>query len=221
MSTSYLQAFLPKSLHPFVTLSYPLPSAPSSLPLPLRHLLSSSHPAAPTGKAYTRLAAVAGTAEKLYGKGPKDLYFAVFCAIAFTVLREIMLRYILSAFARAWLMSSYRKSKGASKSETGRDRRMKRRDRKKMEHTVTRFAEQGWSFIYCTVFWSMGMVSGWALAGVSEANMWLAHPVSTAFTAVPTIAVGILPADITAWLDEVLLSRSTWLVVPPDLRDQQ
>jgi acyl-CoA-dependent ceramide synthase len=29
----------------------------------------------------------------------------------------------------------------------------------KKENDRTRFAEQAWLFIYCTVFWSLGMVS--------------------------------------------------------------
>ena len=31
--------------------------------------------------------------------------------------------------------------------------------RRKLEHTVTRFAEQSWSFAYCSVFWTLGVVS--------------------------------------------------------------
>jgi acyl-CoA-dependent ceramide synthase len=124
LDMDHIRTVIPPYLRPFVLLSYPVP--------PPRRLLSFSSPT-----------------ETLYGQGPEDLCFAAFAAIAFTVLREISLRYILSTIARLWLGSGH---------EGLKDERARRRARRRMRHVITRFAEQGWSFLYCTVFWTIGMV---------------------------------------------------------------
>jgi acyl-CoA-dependent ceramide synthase len=110
------------------------------------------------------------TSQTLYDKGWDDVYFVAFCAVAFTVLREIILRGVMKPFASYWLSSSARKArlKKATAKMNGVDgtgsgsvspRRETKREIRQRDHTALRFAEQGWSFAYCTVSWSLGMVS--------------------------------------------------------------
>ena len=137
---TYLQSILPEALHPFISLSYPIPPSPFSIP-PFHSSTSSS---SFFNSSYP---------STLYDKGPKDLYFLLFCALGFTILREITIRYVLSTFARRWLISSRRKD------GQGQSGSMGKAEKRNMEHIVLRFAEQGWSFLYCAVFWSLGVVS--------------------------------------------------------------
>jgi len=123
----FLHLLIPNALHPFLLLSYPVSSAPAFV--------------SPFGRFQPTLSPT------LYDKGPQDLYFIVFCAMAFTVLREVVVRCLLRSFAWSWLNSSGKK----------RDR-ISRRQWRLRDHTATRFAEQGWSFCYCAVFWTLGMV---------------------------------------------------------------
>ena len=122
-----LQSLIPSALHPFLLLSYPVYSTPT--------FLSSINPFYPA-RYWT-----------LYDKGPQDIYFVAFCAVAFTMIREIVIRYVLRTFAWSWLNSGSRKGD-----------RISRRQLRLREHTALRFAEQGWSFCYCTIFWTIGMV---------------------------------------------------------------
>lgn len=90
------------------------------------------------------------SAQTLYDKGPQDAYFVVFWAIAFTVLREVCMKGLFSPFMRICLRSPP-KIKGQEREYA--------KARKKREHIVTRFAEQGWSWLYCSVYWTFGVVS--------------------------------------------------------------
>lgn len=124
-----LHSLIPNALHPFLLLSYPVTSSPT--------FLSTLNPFQTTS---TRI---------LYDQGFRDVYFVAFCAVAFTLLREVVVRYLLRSFAWAWLNSGRRKQ----------GERTTKRDLRAREHKATRFAEQGWSFCYVTIFWSLGMVS--------------------------------------------------------------
>jgi acyl-CoA-dependent ceramide synthase len=140
---------IPTSLRPYVLLSYPVHRPKATLALSKSNYLR-----------YTN--------NTLYDKGPNDLYFAAFCAVAFTILREVVLRGLLKPFANYWLVSARRAktrksasvSNGSGKgSPTGKgEARETKKERRQREHTALRFAEQGWSFLYCTVFWTLGMV---------------------------------------------------------------
>jgi acyl-CoA-dependent ceramide synthase len=88
-------------------------------------------------------------AQTLYGKGPADALFVLFCALAFTVTRELVMRYVLGSFARWYLARNHAKDAPGWKSK---------KERRRREHIVVRFAEQGWSFLYCTCSWSLGTV---------------------------------------------------------------
>ena len=63
-----------------------------------------------------------------------DTYLIAYCVILFTGLRAWCMEYVLAPLAKRIGIA-------------------KRKD-------LTRFSEQGWSFIYYVVFWSLGMVGG-------------------------------------------------------------
>jgi acyl-CoA-dependent ceramide synthase len=69
----------------------------------------------------------------LYLKGPDDVFVVVFWVLVWILLRAVLMRWLWSPLAR-W--SGIRR-----------------------ESQVGRFAEQGWSVAYYTVFWSLGFVS--------------------------------------------------------------
>ena len=172
MSTSRtIHSLLPTALHPFVTLSYPVGSTGSTGGSTGSKLRSIS----------TRLRNV-NVQPELYGQGPKDVYFVAFCAFCFTILREIAMRYIFARFARWWLESSWRAEQRGKKQQKGAaaagpPRPMTKIEKRRLEHTVTRFAEQGWSFLYCTVFWSLGMYILTRLhAPLSPESLWGSYP---------------------------------------------
>lgn len=71
-------------------------------------------------------------------RGPDDVYFVVFWIVVFTGLRAALMEYVFIPFARWWGIESTK--------------------------SRLRFAEQGWMFVYYSVFWSMGMVSFASLA---------------------------------------------------------
>jgi acyl-CoA-dependent ceramide synthase len=135
-SISSLQGHLPPALVPFVSLSYPIAAT------------GTFH--APSGNHTHDARAVT-----LYDKGPLDAYFVLTCAVFFTILREVVVRCMFRSFARSWLRSNAERAR----LKEGKRRRESKSERRAREHVVTRFSEQGWSFIYCTLFWSLGMVS--------------------------------------------------------------
>jgi acyl-CoA-dependent ceramide synthase len=69
----------------------------------------------------------------LYKKGKDDAYFIFTWVVFFTFLRAATMEYILMPIAK---LSGIKKI-----------------------FQRTRFAEQGWSFLYYSVFWTLGMVS--------------------------------------------------------------
>jgi acyl-CoA-dependent ceramide synthase len=157
-SSSSLESLIPHSLRPYVLLSYPVHRPKATLALSKSNYLR-----------YTN--------NTLFDKGANDFYFAAFCAVAFTILREVVLRGLLKPFANYWLLSArrakrrkslsvvngsgngYVKGNGVTSPGGKVDGRETKKERRQREHTALRFAEQGWSFLYCTVFWTLGMVS--------------------------------------------------------------
>ena len=150
-SSSTMDSLIPPSLRPYISLSYPVLRPAATLQLSkLNHLR------------YTN--------EVLFTKGTNDFLFAGFCAVAFTVLREVMLRGVMRPFANWWLRSAGRAKRKralgrANSNGNSNGNGVKgmigepKREARQREHTALRFAEQGWSFLYCTVFWTLGMVS--------------------------------------------------------------
>lgn len=138
-STSYIpslvHSYIPPSLQPFITLSYAI--------IPTRHfsfLKSHGH-----GHSYSQ--------PILYEKGPKDIYFVAFCAVGFTVLRQVMMTCVFQPFA-GWELEREARLKGGG--EAGK--RASKRERRRRDHIILRFSEQSWSCFYCTVSWILGLV---------------------------------------------------------------
>lgn len=130
-----LRDLLPPSLQRIILLSYPVrPPAISRLSPP------SSTPSSQS--------------QTLYGKGPADIAFTLFCALGFTVLRALVMRYVLGTFVRWYLSRQFGRPEAGWRGK---------KERKRREHVVQRFAEQGWSFLYCTYSWSLGTVSAFSL----------------------------------------------------------
>lgn len=69
----------------------------------------------------------------LYTQGPDDLKFVALWIVVFTALRTATMDYLLFPLARCM---------GINKKKA-----------------MIRFAEQGWVFLYYSLFWSVGMVS--------------------------------------------------------------
>ncbi|EIW69517.1 hypothetical protein TREMEDRAFT_30795 [Tremella mesenterica DSM 1558] len=143
---------LPPPLQPFFSLSYPIP------PLPPQNL-SNDDPTIP----YTTL----------YSKGYKDACIVITCAVGFTLLRAVLIRYVFSAFPRWWLDPGRHSIKKEMNSE--REERLTRRRR---EHIVSRFSEQAWSFCYCAIVWSTGMTILRRIPNrLSPEQLWGTYPV--------------------------------------------
>lgn len=68
-----------------------------------------------------------------YDKGYNDCYFVAFWVIAFTFLRVAVMKFLLHPMAEFLDIESFSKRE--------------------------RFAEQGWSLTYYTLYWSYGMVN--------------------------------------------------------------
>lgn len=93
----------------------------------------------------------------LYDKGPEDLLVVSACAVAWTVLRHVSMNYVLSPLADAVIPhESIPKSAARTPALLRHEQRLVAKRRK---HNVERFAEQAWGMAYCTVFWSIGLVS--------------------------------------------------------------
>jgi acyl-CoA-dependent ceramide synthase len=67
-----------------------------------------------------------------YAAGIDDLYFMTFCIVLFTGLRAGVMEHVLAPLAKRWGIA-------------------KRKD-------ATRFSEQAWLLIYCSIVWPLGMV---------------------------------------------------------------
>jgi acyl-CoA-dependent ceramide synthase len=67
-----------------------------------------------------------------YAAGLNDLFFMTFCIVLFTGLRASAMEHVLAPLAKRWGIS-------------------KRKD-------ATRFSEQAWLLIYCSIVWPLGMV---------------------------------------------------------------
>lgn len=68
-----------------------------------------------------------------YEKGRDDYYFVAFWVVAFTFLRATVMRFFFHPIAKSVGIKPFSKRE--------------------------RFAEQGWSFSYYSVFWTLGMVN--------------------------------------------------------------
>ncbi|WWC85313.1 uncharacterized protein L201_000175 [Kwoniella dendrophila CBS 6074] len=178
---SIIDKYLPPSLHPFFLLSYPIyPKLSSSSTT--RFLRSSSS---------SNLQMENGVDGILYDKGIKDIYLVISCAIIFTLLRSITMNYVFAPFANyiitrnknlELLQSSPVKSKVKIKSIQYTEESKK--EKKKRNHTITRFSEQAWSWLYCTVYWTIGMFTLYSVPNpTSPEQLWGTYP----FTPLPAL----------------------------------
>ena len=109
----------------------------------------------------------------LYGAGPADMAFVLFAALALTVMRHLMMKYVFGAFARGYLERRDRRLvaerqaliRGKRIPKVGNNTRdgeqgipPKPMGRRKREYAVTRFSEQGWAAAYPMCTWTFGVV---------------------------------------------------------------
>ncbi|WWC69626.1 uncharacterized protein I206_103569 [Kwoniella pini CBS 10737] len=164
---SFLQSQLPHSLHPFFTLSYPI------------HIKSNTF-------FHSSTITTSNNGEILYDKGYKDIYISFSCFLIFTILRYLTMDYIFSPFSNyiiqrnkiLELQSQFKeKGKGNGKINLKTFERENRKDRKKRIHTITRFSEQAWSWLYCTVYWIFGMFTLYTIPNpFSPEQLWGTYP---------------------------------------------
>ncbi|KAK4689961.1 hypothetical protein P7C73_g141, partial [Tremellales sp. Uapishka_1] len=172
---SLLHAYIPASIQPLLLLSYPVPS-------PSPRFYTSFKPALHT------------STTTLYEKGPKDVFFVAFCAVALTLLRECTMRWIFGPFARWWVMND----------ETSKQRTqgvgMTKREKRRIDHVVTRFEEQGWAFLYPTVFWSLGVLILSRLPSpISPDQLWGTYP----YTPIPFLTKFYYLAQLGFWFHQI------------------
>lgn len=142
---------LPSYIQPFVSLSYPTdtPKDPDSFP----HA-------------------------QYYNTGHTDICFIITCILVMAILRDALRLGVLEPFAR-WKLSrdlKFRKKRKALRvangnvngeaktagSENGHvangDLHPSAQELRQVHRSVLRFAEQGWSVVYYTFQWSLGLV---------------------------------------------------------------
>lgn len=93
-------------------------------------------------------------------KGPRDLLlvFGAFCVLV--VMREIAMRAVFAPLGRRFIVeegapAKQRSTKGA--------RRLTPKEVRRRQKKAIRLAEQGWSMLYYTVYWSFGLVRSFPL----------------------------------------------------------
>lgn len=94
-----------------------------------------------------------------YTQGWDDFPFVLFGVIVFTALRAATMDYVLKPLAR---MGGIQKKKA-----------------------TVRFAEQGWLLIYCSIFWSLGMVRLLGSTHLKRAFLKIEVVVTTCTDAMP------------------------------------
>nr|XP_018264029.1 acyl-CoA-dependent ceramide synthase [Kwoniella dejecticola CBS 10117]OBR86187.1 acyl-CoA-dependent ceramide synthase [Kwoniella dejecticola CBS 10117] len=204
---AFLQSHLPPSLHPFFTLSYPIHPKSSSF----FRSMTSPHPG-----------------ETLYDKGYKDIYISFSCFLLFTILRSLTMDYIFAPFAnyiiqrnRLSELQTQSQSQSKSKSQAGLSIKQKepqeiswktleklresRKERKKRIHTITRFSEQAWSWLYCTVYWVFGMFTLYSIPRpFSPEQLWGTYP----YTPLPAIVKFYYLSQLGWWFHQIYVINS-------------
>ncbi|KAK8869962.1 hypothetical protein IAR55_000532 [Kwoniella newhampshirensis] len=156
-----VHTYLPTPLHPFLLLSYPVRPHLSFFQRTSKHL-SVTSTSSPT----------------LYSKGSKDLCFVIFWALAFTLARAFCLRYVFAPFVRWYLGAT---PAGHEHAQNGKAHLAKgeRKERRRKENIATRFSEQAWSCLYCSVSWTIGMIILHRIPhAASPAQLWGTYPYS-------------------------------------------
>lgn len=93
-----------------------------------------------------------------YIKGPDDLLFVLGAFLVLVVLREAAMRLVFAPCARRWVVDAQLAPSAAA--TDGKPARVPTAKQvRRQQKAATRFAEQGWSALYYTIFWSFGVVS--------------------------------------------------------------
>jgi acyl-CoA-dependent ceramide synthase len=94
---------------------------------------------------------------QLYRKGRNDINFVLFITIFFSLFRHFVMVYVLSPIAHRFVRVEAPPIHAGLDKAT-KERRLRTLARRK-EHAAIRFAEQGWSMMYCLVTETIGLVS--------------------------------------------------------------
>jgi acyl-CoA-dependent ceramide synthase len=101
--------------------------------------------------------AVDGSTRSL--KGPKDLLFLLGAFAVLVVLREVTMRLVFAPCARRWVVEANGDAQARQTAAEGKPARPSTgKELRRQQKAATRFAEQGWSALYYTIFWSFGVV---------------------------------------------------------------
>lgn len=156
----------------------------------------------------------------LYKKGRNDVHFVLFVTVLFTFLRHVVMNYLFAPFANYFIRLPQQTSNGVD--ERTKERR-KRAALRKKQHAVSRFAEQGWSMLYCLVMESVGLVSPEHLRSAESFSCCQLTPdylVSNSQPELARTAMGYIPLHASSMAHKNVLSSAARLVVPPGIRDQ-
>lgn len=152
MNSTQSPQWLPSFVIPFVTISYP-----------------TSPPAAPDSF----------TSSSYYASGLLDGCLIITCIAVMAVLRDALRLGVFEPFARWYLTRQLLKSKAKQNGHANGDAKKEpksngaangnachadgpvitKKEARKLQRSVLRFAEQGWSVVYYTLQWSYGVVS--------------------------------------------------------------
>ena len=96
-----------------------------------------------------------------HGKGPDDLLFVLFWAVAFTAARECLMRGVFRPGIRWYLARLDGSSSSSNGTAPTNPRKYTLKEQKMRNRVIVRFAEQAWTCTYYTIAWSLGFVSTW------------------------------------------------------------
>ncbi|KAJ8086553.1 Sphingosine N-acyltransferase lag1 [Marasmius tenuissimus] len=167
MTSFNASEWLHPHLLPFFTLSYPTdpPKNPDSFP--------NSH---------------------YYGTGLKDLCMIVTIIAVFAILRDVFRLCVFEPFAR-WKLYRDLRHKNSSHKMNGNGKangngyqngnghavNPTKKERRKIQHSVLRFAEQGWSMVYYPLQWAFGLYVNTELPTrlFDPTYLWINYPHAT------------------------------------------
>lgn len=104
-----------------------------------------------------------------YKTDPKDLCLVITFIAVMAILRDALRLGVFEPFVK-WKLSRDLKSKrkqaaktngsaGVASNGNGHSTAFTKAEHRKMKHSVFRFAEQGWPFVYYPLQWSLGLVN--------------------------------------------------------------
>jgi len=122
---------------------------------------------------------------RYYKTDPKDFCLVITFIATFAILRDVLRLGVFGPFAK-WKLSrdlklsrpSAAKANGVSNGNGHSKNAFTKAERRKMSHSVRRFAEQGWSLVYYTLQWGFGLYVHRNLPTrvLDPADVWIAYP---------------------------------------------